>query len=74
MPLYLCRWPNGDCSFVFALYKGEAIERLDEVGNAEGCPLIPFHEFMAHLGLTDTGEAEFEEFGGVTEDVFFEKA
>ena len=74
MPLYLCRWPNGDCSFVFAANKGEAIECLDEVGNAEGCPLTPIPEFMAHFRLADTGEVEFEEFGGVTEDVLFEKA
>ena len=74
MPLYLCRWPNGDCSFVFAANKGEAIERLDEIGNAEGCPLMPIHEFMAHFCLTDTGEVEFEEFGEATEDVLFEKA
>ena len=74
MPLYLCRWTNGDCSFVFAANKGEAIERLDEVGNAEGCPLIPIRDFMAHFCLTDTGEVEFEEFGEVTEDVLFEKA
>lgn len=74
MPLYLCRWTNGDCSFVFAANKGEAIERLDEVGNAEGCPVIPIHEFMAHFHLTDTGGVEFEEFGEVTEDVLFEKA
>jgi hypothetical protein len=74
MPLYFCRWPNGDCSFVFAANKGEAIECLDEVGNAEGCPLIPIHEFMAHFRLTDTGEVEVEEFGEVTEDALFEKA
>jgi len=74
MPLYLCRWPNGDCSFVFAANKGEAIERLDEIGNAEGCPLIPIHEFMAHFCLTDTGEVEFEEFGEVTAEVLFDKA
>jgi len=37
MPLYLCRWPNGDCSFVQAATKGEAIELLDEIANAEGC-------------------------------------
>jgi hypothetical protein len=44
MPLYLCRWTNGDCSFVFAANRGEAIEGLDEVGNAEGCPLTPIHD------------------------------
>ena len=74
MPLYLCRWTNGDCFFVFAANKGEAIERLDEVGNVEGCPLIPIHEFMAHFCLTDIGEFEFEEFGEVTDDVLFENA
>jgi hypothetical protein len=74
MPLYLCRWTNGDCSFVFAANKGEAIERLDEVGNAEGCPLIPIHEFMAHFCVSDAGEIEFEGLGKVTEDVTVEKA
>ena len=73
MPLYLCRWTNGDCSFVFAANKGEAIERLDEVGNAEGYPLIGISEFMAHFCLTDTGEVEFEEFGEVTGDMLFEE-
>jgi hypothetical protein len=72
--LYLCRWPNGDCSFVQAPSKGKAIELLEETGNAEGCPLTPLHEFMAHFCLTDAGEIEFEEFGEVTEDVLFEKA
>jgi hypothetical protein len=35
MPNYLCRWPNGDFSIVNARTKGEAIEMLDEWGNAE---------------------------------------
>jgi hypothetical protein len=48
MPLYLCRWTNGDCSFVFASSKGEAIELLDEIGNAVGCPLTPIHDFMVY--------------------------
>lgn len=37
MPLYLCRWPNGDCSVVWARNKQDAIAELDQVGNAEGC-------------------------------------
>jgi hypothetical protein len=44
MPLYLCRWPNGDCSVVWARNKEDAIVELDQVGNAEGCPLIPFRQ------------------------------
>jgi hypothetical protein len=35
MAIYLCRWPNGDFSIVNAKTKGEAIEMLDEWGNAE---------------------------------------
>jgi len=74
MPLYLCRWTNGDCSFVFAASKGEAIELLDEIGNAEGCPLTPIHDFMVHFRFSDDGVLEFEEFGEITEDVLVETA
>ena len=74
MPLYLCRWENGDCSFVWAANKGEAIEHLDEIANAEGFPLIALRDFMAHFRLTDTGELEFEGFGERTEDAVFERA
>lgn len=48
MLLYLCRWPNGDCSVVCACNKEDAIIALDEVGNAEGCPLIRLSEFQVH--------------------------
>lgn len=56
MPVYMCRWPNGDFSVVKAKNKDEAIEFLDEVGNAEGCPIFLLEEFMAHFTLTDDGE------------------
>ncbi len=39
MPLFLCRWPNGDCSIVLARTKEDAIIELDQVGNAEDCPI-----------------------------------
>jgi hypothetical protein len=35
MAIYLCRWPNGDFSIMNATTKNEAIELLDEWGNAE---------------------------------------
>jgi hypothetical protein len=44
MPLYLCRWPNGDCSVVWARNREDAIGELDQVGNAKGYPLIPFRQ------------------------------
>ena len=74
MPLYLCRWENGDCSFVLAANKQGAIEALDEVDNAEGCPLLPLREFMVHFHLTESGDLEFESFGEITEGTIYETA
>lgn len=39
MPTFLCRWENGDISFVSARDKDTAIILLDEVANAEGMPI-----------------------------------
>jgi hypothetical protein len=63
MPLYLCRWENGDFSIVQAKSKDHALEMLDEIDNAEGLPLYPISDFMAHFRLTDAGTIELEEFG-----------
>ncbi len=71
MPLYLCRWPNGDCSIVWARNKDEAVIELDQVGNAEGCPLIPLREFQVHFALTDDGKLEFEALGEGTKELLF---
>ena len=68
MPLYLCRWPNGDFSFVLATSKEAAVEALDEVDNAEGCPLSVVRHFMVHFRLADEGTFEFEGFGEATEE------
>ena len=71
MPLYLCRWPNGDCSVVWARNKEDAIVELDQVGNAEGCPLIPLREFQVHFRLTDEEKLEYESLGeGTSEGLF----
>lgn len=63
MALYLCRWENGDFSIVQARNKDHALEMLDEMDNAEGLPLYPITDFMAHFRLTDEGTVEFEGFG-----------
>jgi hypothetical protein len=68
MPVYLCRWPNGDFSIVKAAHKDEAIEFLDEVGNAEGCPVTAIRDFMVHFILTDDGEFELETYGEITQE------
>jgi len=74
MPLYLCRWPNGDCSVVWASTKGAAVELLDEIANAEGCPLTPIQDFMVNFRLTDEGRLQLEGFGEATEDAIFHTA
>ena len=68
MPFYLCRWPSGGCSVVLARDRKDAVVKLDEVANAEGCPLIELDDFQAHFHLTDDGELVLEGFGEDTED------
>ncbi len=67
MPVYVCRWPNGDCSLVQARDQKAAIIKLDEVDNAEGCPLIRLDECQVHFRLTDDGQLELQSFGEETE-------
>lgn len=68
MPLFLCRWPNGDCSVVSARNKDDAIVELDQVGNAEGCPLVRIRTFQLHFALTERGELALEGFGENTRE------
>ena len=67
MPVYVCRWPNGDCSVVQARDKKAAIIKLDEIENAEGCPLIKLDECQIRFRLTDEGQLELQSFGEETE-------
>ena len=76
MPLFICRWQNGDFSAVSAATKTDAIALLDEVGNAEVCELFTVKNFMVHFSLKqETDEVddfvpvELEGFGEATEDV-----
>ena len=74
MPLFLCRWENGDCSFVAAPTKDTAIQYLDEIGNAEDSQLTAISDFMVHFELTPEGKLQFHSFGEVTEGAIFERA
>ena len=67
MPVYVYRWPNGDCSVVQARTKQAAITKLDEMDNAEGCPFIKLDECQIHFRLTDEGQLELQSFGEETE-------
>jgi len=73
MPVFMCRWPNGDSSFVLARNKSKAIEALDEIDNAEGCPLSVVEDFMVHFYLDDDGSLELDGFGEVTENTIWKE-
>ena len=73
--LFLCRWPNGDFSVVKASSKDEAIELLDEIGNAEGSPVTPINDtFMVHFALTDDGDFELQGWGEETGELIMKRA
>ena len=50
MPLFLCRWLNGDCSVVWARNTDEAIIELDQIANAEGCPVAEVQTYRRRVG------------------------
>jgi hypothetical protein len=74
MPLFMCRWENGDCSFVAAPTKDAAVQLLDEIGNADGSELTAIRDFMVHFELTPEGKLQFHSFGELVESGIFEKA
>ena len=74
MPLFLCRWPNGDCSVVWARNKDDAIVELDQIGNADGCPPAQMRTFQLHFALTDWGDLQLEGFGEATREEIFSLA
>jgi hypothetical protein len=63
MPLYLCRWPNGDCSIVLARNTEDAVLRLDETGAALPEYLSVMHSCLIDLALTDDGNLALENMG-----------
>lgn len=62
MPMFLCRWPNGDCSIVSARDRDAAIDLLDnEVGDAEGLPLHRLAgELLINLKLRNDGQLQLD--------------
>jgi hypothetical protein len=69
--IFLCRWPNGDCSLVAALTKRGAILRLDEFGAAEPEMLHPVEHCMLDPELTTLGGLKLRDIGEQTRDVVF---
>jgi hypothetical protein len=80
MPLFICRWQNGDFSAVSAASRDEAMQLLDEVGNADVADLFTTKNFMVHFQLkTEAANAEdalpveLEGFGDETYDMLLER-
>ena len=72
MAIYLCRWPNGEFSIVTAKTKGDAIELLDEWGNAEQALLKRMTDCMFDFRLRDDGQIELADVGESTYDRIME--
>jgi hypothetical protein len=72
MAVYLCRWPNGEFSIVSARTRADAIEALDEWGNAEQASLTRMTDCMFDFGLTDDGQIELAGIGERTEECIME--
>lgn len=73
--LFLCRWPNGDFSVVYAEDEDMAIMDLDlELPGAEEATFIPIEDFIAHFRLTDDGKFKLQSLDGDTEVVIREAA
>jgi hypothetical protein len=47
--------------------EADAIERLDEVANAEGCPITKLSAVQVHFALTDDGRLALDGLGEETE-------
>ena len=68
MAVYLCRWPNGEFSIVSARTKDDAIELLDEWGNAEQASLTRMTDCIFDFRLSDDGQIELAGIGEATEE------
>ena len=74
MPLYLCRWPNGDVSIVMARNKTDAIIQLDEFDNAEYAEISRLNEFLVDFRLDNEGHLELAGLGEATENTIMQTA
>jgi hypothetical protein len=74
MPVFMCRWPNGDLSLVSARNREEAIIALDEFDNAELAELRQIRDFMVDFRLADGGKLELQGFGESCQDEIWNQA
>jgi hypothetical protein len=70
MPVYMCRWENGEVSFVSAKSRKDACLLPDEFAEVEPDDLHPVSNFMLSFKLTGDGALEVSEMGDVTQELF----
>ena len=69
MPVFVVRNVDGQLGIVAARNKVDAVERLDEFANFEGCPIRELPELMLLLDMDDKGELTLEHIGEEMDDV-----
>lgn len=69
MPVFVVRSVDGQLAIVAARNRMDAVERLDEFANFEGCPIRELTELMLMLNLDDEGELRLEQVGEEMNDV-----
>ncbi|MEW6488713.1 MAG: hypothetical protein AB1578_12475 [Thermodesulfobacteriota bacterium] len=74
MPVYLCRWPNGDVSLVEAQDPEEASILLDEVGNADEAELHHLADLLVSFRLDDEGSLQVDQWGEACRKEVYEVA
>jgi len=71
--VYVCRWPNGDCSIVVAGSKRQAMIALDEWAAADPSWLTPMDTCLIDFRLNNRGAIELAQFGDETANLVWEK-
>jgi len=61
MRLYKCEWPDGDVTMILARNKEEALDDLDEIGNADIEMLTEVRSFMVTFAPTEVEHPEVDE-------------
>src|SRR5438132_14408370 len=73
MPVYMCRWENGEVSFVSARSKRDACLLPDEFAAVEPEDLHEVQDLMLGFALSDDGEVLLSDLGEGTRELFEEK-
>jgi hypothetical protein len=73
MPVFFCRWPDGDFSIVEAEDEIAAVESLDEFANADGLSLVelPDFRFAMTFRLNDEGDFVFDSVSEYIDEKFW---